>query len=130
MDFGTSFLLLGAVVAVSVAFAYVQRLQNERALRISEMAHEERMAAINHGLELPPHDTLETGERSTTPRAALGAGLVLVLGGVGMFAAFTLVPTTGDGSTGLHMLSSLGIIPIFVGVGLLIFAWATRNPSR
>jgi hypothetical protein len=55
---------------------------------------------------------------------------VLVLGGLGLNVAFRFVPTLGDGATGLHTLSSLGIIPMFVGIGLLIFAWATRALSR
>jgi hypothetical protein len=123
--------VLAVVMTVSAAFAYSARLHHQRALRIRELAHEERMAAVNRGLELPPHEMLDAGAmRSATPRTAFGAGLVLVLGGVGMFAAFTMVPSAGDGTVGLHTLSSLGIIPMFIGVGLLIFAWATRAPSR
>ena len=126
-----SFVLLTVVVTASAAFVYAQRLHHQRTLRLRELAHEERMAAINHGLELPPHEALdERSDRPATARAALGAGLVLVLGGMGMFVAFMLVPSIGDGSTGLHTLSSLGIIPVFIGAGLLIFAWVTRTNSR
>jgi hypothetical protein len=131
MDVATSLVLLTAVITASAAFVYMLRLHHQRSLRINEMLHEERMAAINQGLELPPHGELDSAsERSATPRAALGAGLVLVLGGVGLNVAFRFVPTLGDGATGLHTLSSLGVIPVFVGVGLLIFAWATRALSR
>ena len=130
MDVATSLVLLSAVITVSAAFVYVLRLHHQRTLRISEMAHEERMAAINHGQELPANDALDAVERSATPRAALGAGLVFLLGGAGIFGAFTMVPSAGDGTTGLHTLSSLGVIPMFVGVALLIFAFATRSASR
>ena len=64
------------------------------------------MAAINQGLELPSHDDLDTSrDRAATPRAALGAGIVLVVGGAGLFVGFTMVPSAGDGTTGLHTLS-------------------------
>ena len=48
-----SFVLLAAVIIVVAAFAYAQRLRHQRTLRTTEMVHEERMAAINQGMELP-----------------------------------------------------------------------------
>jgi hypothetical protein len=126
-----SFVLLAAVTVVAAAFVYTQRLHHQRTLRIMAMMHEERMAAINQGMELPPHDTLaSTGDRPAPARAALGAGLVFILGGAGMFVAFTLVPTSPDSSVGLHALRSLGMIPVFIGAGLVISAWLTQGPSR
>ena len=125
-----SLVLLAVVTIAAAAFAYTQRLRHQHRLRITEMMHEERMAAINQGMELPPHDPLDSRvDRPATARAGLGAGLVLILGGVGMFVAFTMVPSAPDSSMGLHTLSSLGVIPIFIGVGLLIFAWVTRGQS-
>ena len=55
-----SLVLLAAVTIAAAAFVSAQRLQHQRTLRITEMVHEERMAAINQGMELPPHDTLDT----------------------------------------------------------------------
>jgi hypothetical protein len=126
-----SFVMLAAVAVVAAAFAYAQRLQHQRTLRIREMMHEERMAAIKQGLELPPHDTPASGgDRPAAGRAALGAGLVFILGGAGMWVAFAFVPTAPDSSEGLHTLRSLGMIPMFIGAGLLFSTWLTRGPSR
>jgi hypothetical protein len=128
MDIAGSFVV--AVVIAAAVFVYASWLHHQRALRARELAHEERMAAITHGLELPPHDALDDpGGGPAAPLTASGAGLVLVLGGVGMSVAFRFVPSV-DGAGGLHTLASLGIIPIFIGVGLLLFAWATRNAAR
>ena len=120
----------GAVVATAVAVIHAVRLRHQRLLQEREMTHRERMAAIEKGLELPPVTAFEANSQQPAAGGALPAGLVLLLGGVGLFVAFRFVPTVGDSGAGLHNFASLGLIPAFAGAGLVIFSWMSRMSSR
>jgi hypothetical protein len=119
-----------AVFAAAAAFAYSQRLRHQRLLGHRDLVHRERMAAIEKGLDLPAMTGSESEGSAAPEHVALASGLVLLLGGVGFFAAFIMIPTPDGSADGLHHFASLGLIPAFAGTGLLLFSWMARASSR
>lgn len=120
---------LGLVAARIVARQLARRAELKR----REWVHAERMAALERGVpfhDLPP-DLVEEVERPDgdpaaearwVQRSALGLGLVLALGGMGVVVGFGLVPETSQ-TLGMQQLAPLGLIPLLAGVGLLLFAY-------
>lgn len=87
------------------------------------MYHQERMAAIDKGIELPPlpEDFFreESGKpRCRSPHRTLLGGLILVFVGLALFLALylTTLPTNAGGNVSLFAL-----IPIGIGLALLIY---------
>jgi uncharacterized protein DUF6249 len=119
----------GASIAAAVALIYGLRLRHQRLLRDRDMTHRERLAAIEKGLELPSLASIDVPGPQPAA-AALPVGVVLLLGGIGIFVAFRLVPTMGDSGAGLHNFASLGLIPAFAGAGLVLFSWMARLSAR
>ncbi len=123
-------------------------LRQRRMLRLKEMAHRERLAALEQGVpvaELPDEDledelmsrgeaamvessgSLRNGKALQWVRvAALGIGLLSVFSGIGWYVGIGLVPETTN-TAGITELASLGFIPVLSGVGLLLFHALTRN---
>ena len=118
-----------------------RHLREAKLLRLREISHKERMMAMEHGLPAPNADAdridslLGEGEGAGTGPdranstsvhwirlAALALGLTFLSGGVGV------VP-------GLYFQSDpeargtwpLGLVPIFIGTGLLIFVRLSRG---
>ncbi len=117
-------------------------LRNRERLRLFEMAHRERMAALEKGL--PPADLPIEGnvnawlDEAWTERAleagwdrriALAIGLVVLLGGLGTTLALLLLPASspefGEARAGV----SLALIPSMAAVGLLIYYRMTKPPA-
>lgn len=113
-----------------------RHLREQKALRLREMIHRERMTALEKGLPAPDDAELPRflAEARTAPpvdwgaRGALGAGIVLFFGGVGLMSAFRSLPERLPGSDALatdlielKALWPLGTIPMMIGVGLVIF---------
>lgn len=124
---------LGSAAALAV---WARHLRETKRLRVRELIHRERMAAFERGTaidELPedlaegagPDEAREVAGR-WVERAALAAGLVLTLGGLGVAVGFLLVPDTPE-MGGMRELAGLGLIPILVGIGLLLFAEIERR---
>jgi hypothetical protein len=99
--------------------------------RMLEMAQRERIAAIERGIDpakLPPMpqivqevSTLGFSPYEAAKRRAQGltiGGLVTLFAGLGMIAFFSISRIEHD-----NKLWSMGLIPAFVGVALLISAW-------
>ena len=102
-------------------------LRSRRSERREERAHRERLAAIERGAEsgsagaeiLPTAAVVEqkTSDPDAVRRASLGAGLVLIFLGLGMVTAFLIADADS-----LYDLWSLGFIPMFPGIGLVVYA--------
>lgn len=136
------FSILVITFALGVALAiWARHLREKKRLEVREMIHEERMAALEKGTALAelPADlargdaTGAGGERSAegrwVQRSALAAGLILVLGGLGVMVAFSALPSTPE-LRDLTRMAPVGVIPILVGVGLLLYAWVDRRLFR
>jgi len=106
-----------------------RRSLEERALKLRELVHRERMAAIDKGVPLPeiPADD-EIGPAWLQPEAervrsawlrrlALIVGLLALFVGLGMCVGFYWAPARG-----FHDMWTLGFIPAMGGVGLLLYA--------
>lgn len=138
-----------ALLGLAILFGWIvyglvqEQLEARNRMRLREMLHRERMAALEKGKEMPDTDaddilqqSFAAGERPGDPaaslralrRSALGAGLVLLLGGIGWWIALAGVPATRE-TLGMQEMASLGVIPAMVGLGLLIF-WVVLGRER
>ena len=112
-----------------VAVWYLRRRAVEnRSLKLRELLHRERLAAIEKGVPLPELPTEEEGdsvwlrpeaERMRAVwlrRSALILGLFFLFGGLGMCAGFYWAPDRG-----FHGMWTLGLIPAMAGIGLLLY---------
>ncbi|HVS63850.1 MAG TPA: hypothetical protein VMT85_10170 [Thermoanaerobaculia bacterium] len=134
-------LVLAALVPIAALFVVREHLKHKKRLEVRAMIHRERLAAIEKGLspmEIQPAtgDELVSGSggvaaglAGSSPldlrrvgKVALGAGLVLLMGGIGYVVGFALVPETRE-TLGMRALAPLGAIPAMTGIGLLLFWW-------
>lgn len=144
-----------AILAALVVFGWIgigfarERIRAHSRMRLREMLHQERMAALEKGIDVPETDTddilmqsLADNDAVTGPASAsssvsdrtlrlavLGLGLVLTLGGIGWYVGMAAVPQT-RWTVGMPEMASLGAIPSMVGVGLLIFWLTLRREGR
>lgn len=107
-----------------VAAGLVWRAHSSRRRdKVREMVHRERMLALEKGTPLPELDLGENGsaaaDKAGGRRAALALGLMLLFGGTGMMAAFMMAVDLSD-------LWPLGLIFLFIGVGLLLYVPLSR----
>jgi len=113
-----------------------RHLREAKRVAMREMIHRERMVALEKGQPLPevPADAASSIERggdtaSWVSRASLLAGLALTFAGIGLLVSFTLTPNRPE-TAGLGDLASMGFLPIFTGVGLLLFYVLDRRGRR
>lgn len=131
-----------AVIGISMmgAFAglaiWARHLRDAKRVAMREMIHRERMMALEKGLAPPevPAEVASGEERGIDAaawvgRAALLTGLALAFAGFGLFVSFSMVPNRPEVS-GLGDLASMGFLPIFTGVGLLLFYVLDRRSRR
>lgn len=135
MAYEQIWVLIGGVLILGwgAIAALAAQGRSGRRMRIRELLHRERMAALEKGLplhDLPADLLVEPGDDPRAAvnieRAALGAGLVLLLGGIGMVIGLFLVPETRE-TGGMSDLASLGAIPMMVGAGLLLYYVLSRR---
>ena len=142
-------ILVLLLIAVFVGYPLANRaLKQRRSLMLQEMAHRERLVAMEKGIpvaELPDAEEMneamtggemEIGAKWATAGngralrwirlAALGVGLLSLFTGIGWYCALILVPDTPQ-THGLPELASLGLIGVLGGIGLLLFFAITRN---
>lgn len=114
--------VLFALAIAAGLTVWARHLREAKRLALREMVHRERMAALEKGTALPelPNDPGPSGVDQLS-RAALLGGLVLVFGGFGLLAALGRVPDTPEMGD-LRDLATMGLLPIFAGFGLLLFA--------
>jgi len=124
-------LLILGLVALGVLRRY---LHNRQRLRLHEMAHRERMLAMEQGLpasDVPPGSEFDAWlDEAWTDRlldsgrdrqAALALGLVMLFAGTGaLLLAWRLPASTTDAET-LKLAASLGVIPLMASFGLLLY---------
>ncbi|MHC1763495.1 MAG: DUF6249 domain-containing protein [Verrucomicrobiia bacterium] len=107
--------IIAIVFASLLAFSYLL-FRHLRRRRVVEVFHEQRMAAISKGVEMPPfpEGLLESGPQMPGPGRALFRGLLWSLVGLALLLA-------------LHQLHQgiwlLALIPIGVGVAYLAYYW-------
>jgi len=116
---------------IAAAFYLIVRHQNLQRYRIRlEMIQKERLVAMEKGVpmpELPDYDDGRAPFQSlvammrVSPRWPLGAGAILILGGIGTTLALYLSQEPYH-----YRVWSMGLIPIFVGFGLFLHYRLTR----
>jgi hypothetical protein len=128
-------LAITLILGWSAVIALQDRSRSRQRLRVRELLHRERLAAIDKGIplhDLPADLLVEPDEQVAVARAqlaALGAGLVLLLGGLGLIAALALTPDTPE-MGGMRDLAPMGLIPTMTGAGLLLYHMLVRRATR
>jgi hypothetical protein len=138
-------LLLLGLIMLSI---WRRHLRESKQLRLREIIHTERMKAMESSLPLPAANDKRLEELwGNLADAGLGAshatqsgmfwvrllalclGLTCLLGGIGVAVAFLTVPRLGVAPL-LWNFWSLGLIPVFIGIGLLLFYHLSRSLAR
>jgi Domain of unknown function (DUF6249) len=116
------------VVALLAFFGFRQWLQHQRRL----LAHRERIAAIEKGVELPPLE--QETKRSTwnVQRILLLAGLTWIAIGIGAYVVLSAIlaypsEATKEIPKGLQ---TIGVAPVAVGIAHLITYWVGERRER
>ena len=125
------FAVPGAAIVGGITAGVVRTLGRQR---LVELAHRERIAAIERGIDpakLPPLPDLGDGELyggSWAQRAKHRAGLITSFAGVGL----TPIGLLMYGTHSREPVWAVGLIPMFVGVALLLSAWLVwpRNGQK
>ena len=122
------------IFASILIFIWADHLRAKRKIALREIIQKERVAAMEKGIPLPEWDPElldDNGvakKRSTEVNiqwiklVSLGLGLVLVSAGIGMLLAFEL-----SDDAGLHVLTSIGALPIMTGLGMILFSILIRR---
>lgn len=96
--------ILGIVAGIVLGVVAIMR-----EARANRLRHEERMAAIEKGVELPPFE-----ERTKRPEAVRKSGLIMTAIGAALVLSLRVV---GGWDAGVW-----GTIPLFIGIALLVSA--------
>lgn len=134
--FGFTLILIIALALLAVVH---KALRDRNRIRLLEMIHQERIAAMksNQPLPDPPIATLEENgdPGSWVPSfetslywvrlTALALGLFGIFTGLGMIVSFLVV-----GDPEFNRMWAIGFLPIFAGVGLLLFHRLSDGTTR
>ena len=115
---------------IILVFIYLRNRKRQKTL---ELIHKERLAAMEKGIPMPEWPDYDINGkssliedlrrlRSENPKTRLGAGALQVMIGAGICLAFYL-----SGIPDLRKLWPLGLIVVFVGIGLFIFYFLSRE---
>ena len=126
------FWVFGWVILLLVAW----QLRASRRERQKERLHKERMVAMEKGIplpELPAEDEPSrrplvaelVGSIRINPRWPLGIGALFVMLGIGISAALALSQEEVQ-----YRVWSVGLIPVFFGLGLMLHYALTRPSER
>jgi hypothetical protein len=126
------FWVFGWVILLLVAW----HLRASRRERRQERLHKERMVAMEKGIPLPelpaddepsrrPLVTELVGSIRINPRWPLGIGALFVMLGIGISAALALSHEEVQ-----YRVWSVGLIPVFFGLGLMLHYALTRPRER
>lgn len=128
-EFFWSVIVLVWVFGWAILWYLRRKAVEARSLKLRELLHRERMAAIEKGVPLPEIPAEEEADpvwlRSEAERmraawlrrTALILGLLFLFGGLGMCAGFYWAPDRG-----FNGMWTLGLIPAMSGLGLLLYA--------
>ena len=129
--FGVSFIFIFMLLGI-----LAESLRQKSKLARQQMLQKERLAAMEKGLPLPDWDATalnDDGARLSGAEAherskqwfrlvSLCVGMLLAFGGVGLLIAFNL-----GVDNAFEEISSVGVIPLMAGLGLLLFYGLTRK---
>ncbi len=129
------------VIGLSGAAILRRHLREAKLLRLREISHKERMMAMERGLPLPnggaerldslliggegagpSSDRMSAARAQWTRLAALALGLTLFFGGIGSLPGIYFQSDPQVSGTW-----PLGLVPILIGVGLLLFVHLSRG---
>ena len=129
-------LLILGLLALGILRRY---LHNRQRLRLHEMAHRERMLAMEKGLpvsEVPAGSDFDAWldeawtdrllDDGRDRRVALALGLVMLFAGAGALLLAWRLPATSTDAETLKLAASLGLIPLMASFGLLLYYRLTR----
>ncbi len=115
-------------------------LRTRRRLRLHEMAHQERMLAMEKGLpvsEVPAGSDFDAWldeawtdrllDDGRDRRVALALGLSMLFAGSGALLLAWRLPATSTDAETLKLAASLGVIPLMTSFGLLLY-WRLTTP--
>ncbi|MBM3810828.1 MAG: hypothetical protein FJW20_04265 [Acidimicrobiia bacterium] len=116
------------VFGLFALFLVSHYLSSREKERKEERIHRERMLAMDKGIplpELPPLPQEDLQHLSTiNPKWTLGIGAVLAALGIGILAAMII------STTRIQPYWTLGLIPIFLGFGCVLYYYLTRPRTR
>jgi hypothetical protein len=123
--------VFGWVILLLVAW-HMKGLRRQRRL---ELAHKERMMAMEKGIPLPELPEIDeplrrplmaevVGSIRINPRWPLGLGALSMMLGIGISVALALSQESEH-----YRVWSFGLIPVFFGVGLMLH-YALTRPGR
>jgi hypothetical protein len=125
------FWVFGWVILLLVAW-HLKAARRERRI---ERVHKERLMAMEKGIPLPELPEYEEPNRRPlleeaigsiriNPRWPLGIGALSIMAGIGVSLALRLSQEDYH-----YRVWSFGLIPVFVGLGLMLHYWLTRPAS-
>ena len=131
-----------AALAVAAILAFVwgmKYLHTRKRQEERQMIHRERILAMEKGIPLPEFPIQEDdsarstlleishASRSLLPKLTLGCGLIVLFLGTGVLVALKMHPDSEMSS-----MWTMSFIPIFVGVGFLLYHVLLRwtSPSK
>ncbi len=132
-----TFLVLGIAAALIVR----RHLREAKLLRLREITHQEKMAAMKQNPSVPQTDDTQIesllvggAHSGILPEPPSRAGVhwvrmaALVLGLAGLFGGVgTGLALYGVSDPEINGMWPMGLIPIFVGIGLLLFVRLSRG---
>jgi hypothetical protein len=116
MDGLTGFAAVVMALGIPISIVCMYTLYRVRKLRT-----EERLAAMQRGVEIPMQADLSESARSRR------AGILLVAGSVGYMLAFTIVARIEPDA---QMAAAFGAIPFTLGLGYFLDSALIRRDSR
>ncbi|HEV2465333.1 MAG TPA: DUF6249 domain-containing protein [Acidobacteriaceae bacterium] len=113
---GAFAMVLGIVIVAKLAEYHNKKLKSE-----------ERLTAIAKGLPLPPDIDKVPGDRRPTAAGIRTGGIICISTGVGL-AVFSFFLAWIVQEHDVLSIAAAGLIPLFIGIGLLIdYALRTRS---
>ena len=129
-------LLILGLLALGILRRY---LRNRERLRLHEMAHRERMLAMEKGLpvsEVPAGSDFDAWldeawtdrllDDGRDRRVALALGLVMLFAGAGALLLAWRLPGSSTDAETLKLAASLGLVPLMASFGLLLYYRLTK----
>jgi len=124
------------VFACAVVLIVIWHLRSKRRQEKMTLVHLERMKAMEKGVPLPEFPELSEEAKMQqfdriftptrlNPRWPIGVGAVVMMGGLGYLVAAML-----SNDPDLAMTWSIGLIPMFIGFGLVLYYFLTRQPDQ
>ena len=124
------------VFACAVVLIVIWHLRSKRRLEKLGLIHAERMKAMEKGVPLPEFPELNEEAKmqqfdkiftppKLNPRWPIGVGALVAMAGLGFLIAAML-----SGDSEMTKTWSMGLIPIFIGFGLVLYYLLTRQSDQ